>query len=122
MGGVMTVDPQRERWWFVAAMLGGVHGVAAWQIQQRQVSRLMSRHEPIRGAAAQTYEDKILAEEGVALVAPTASVARAYAGVAGLLNLMCMFDAFMLSLLGVSGEHKPSGPPAPSRAAKDGRG
>jgi len=43
---------------------------------------------------------KVLAKEKIALVAPMATLARAYAGVAGLLNLMCMFDVVMLSLIG----------------------
>jgi hypothetical protein len=43
---------------------------------------------------------KVLADEKLALVAPMATLARAYAGVAGLLNLMCMFDVVMLSLIG----------------------
>ena len=44
--------------------------------------------------------DKVLAKERLVLVAPMATVARAYAGVAGLLNLMCMFDVLMLALIG----------------------
>jgi len=44
--------------------------------------------------------DKTLAKERLVLVAPMATVARAYAGVAGLLNLMCMFDVIMLALIG----------------------
>jgi len=46
------------------------------------------------------HTEKVLATKNLALVAPMATVARAYAGVAGLLNLMCMFDAFMLALIG----------------------
>ncbi len=44
---------------------------------------------------------KVLADKKLALVAPMATLARAYAGVAGLLNLMCMFDVVMLSLIGI---------------------
>jgi len=43
---------------------------------------------------------KLLAKQNLALVAPMATLARAYAGVAGLLNLMCVFDAMMLALIG----------------------
>jgi hypothetical protein len=39
-----------------------------------------------------------LVDDGLALVAPVETVAQAYAGVAGLLNLMCIFDAVMLAL------------------------
>ncbi|MBS3822246.1 MAG: hypothetical protein GVY16_06900 [Planctomycetes bacterium] len=41
---------------------------------------------------------------GIALAHPTAGVARAYTGVAGLMNLLCIFDAMMLALMGVRGE------------------
>jgi hypothetical protein len=43
---------------------------------------------------------KVLARKKLALVAPMSTLARAYAGVAGLLNLMCVFDAVMLALIG----------------------
>ena len=51
---------------------------------------------------------KVLAKKNLALVAPMATVARAYAGVAGLLNLMCMFDVVMLALIGTFASTKPS--------------
>ncbi|MCP4375435.1 MAG: hypothetical protein GY794_04585, partial [bacterium] len=54
------------------------------------------------------YTEKILAEEDLALVAPVATVARVFAGVAGLLNLMCVFDVFMLALIGPIATRKPS--------------
>ena len=52
--------------------------------------------------------EKVLAKENLALVAPMATVARAYAGVAGLLNLMCMFDVIMLALIGTVATTAPS--------------
>ena len=51
---------------------------------------------------------KVLAKENLALVAPMATVARAYAGVAGLLNFMCMFDVIMLALIGTAATTAPS--------------
>ena len=51
---------------------------------------------------------KVLAKEKLVLVAPMATLARAYAGVAGLLNLMCMFDAAMLALIGTIATTAPS--------------
>ena len=42
----------------------------------------------------------------MALVTPAETAARTYSGVAGLLNLACVFDAVMLSLMGVAGEPK----------------
>ncbi len=114
MGGVMTVDNEQERWWFIAEMFSGVYGLVAWQNQQRVMKRLIADDEigPRRrpGSAEamvrQSRIDRKLAEQKLALVAPTATVARAYAGVAGLLNLMCIFDAVMLSLMGMTGEKK----------------
>jgi hypothetical protein len=120
IGGVMTVDYERERsWfgWFTAEMLSGLHGLVGWQIHRHTVNRLIAEHPGVSPAGDittwQTQLDEILAEEKIALVAPTATVARAYAGVAGLLNVMCMFDVLMLSLMGSSGEPKPKEAGAP---------
>lgn len=119
MGGVMTLDPVNERWWFVADMLTGVHGLAAWQFYQRTWHRLASdpsvrqrqtalAREPWQAAAVM---DQKLQEEHLALTAPTDTIARAYSGVAGLLNLMCIFDVMILSMMGISGE-----PPLPKKS------
>ncbi|KPK45411.1 MAG: hypothetical protein AMK72_11065 [Planctomycetes bacterium SM23_25] len=124
MGGVMTVDVETERWWFVADMLTGIHGLIGWY-RHHQVAMDYARKpeigEPVSGdspAATSRREaiEEYLANKGVALVAPTETVARTYAGVAGLLNLMCVFDAVVLSLMGVRGE------PAPPRERREGRG
>jgi hypothetical protein len=48
--------------------------------------------------------DEVFSRWGVALVNPADTVARAYSGTAGLLNLLCMFDALMLALMGKVGE------------------
>jgi len=50
-----------------------------------------------------------LVDERLALVAPVETVARTYAGVAGLLNLMCIFDAVMLALVWGHPSAKPAG-------------
>ena len=42
----------------------------------------------------------------MARAAPMDSVARAYSGTAGLLNLMCIFDAAILALMGRTGERR----------------
>ncbi len=135
MGGVMTVSPlPSERWWFMADMFTGVHGVAAWQMQQRVFERIedeiqtqvTQRSEaflraqglpasPANAAAANArYRGELaeakLMQENLALVSPVDSVARAYCGVAGLLNLMCIFDALMLGLMGLHGEKLPEQP------------
>lgn len=51
-----------------------------------------------------TYATEILAGRGLALVAPEDNAARAFCGIMGFLNLMCIFDAFMLARMGVRGE------------------
>ena len=107
IGGVMTVDSQRERWWFIAEVFTGVHGLVGWH-RQRQL------YDGLRNVEGESLDEK-LQNAGVALVAPAEGVARAYAGVAGLLNLMCIFDALMLSLMGVAGE--PTGQPEKPRKA-----
>jgi len=99
VGGVLTVDSVQERWWFVAEMLTGVHGLVGWHRQR-------TAYEELRSAEGDGVEEKMQGR-GIALVAPADTVARAYAGVAGLLNLMCMFDALMLSIMGRTGEPGP---------------
>lgn len=112
MGGVLTVDHYQERWWFVADMFTGVHGLVSWYRQDRVYERL-TRDPEIGAFLPPTHEDaslqyariqEKLAEEGLAIPPTTASVARVYAGVAGMLNLMCIFDAMVLALMGVTGE------------------
>jgi TM2 domain-containing membrane protein YozV len=110
MGGVMTVDSRNERWWFIADMFTGVHGLVSWQRQDHVWNRLLNedgqaqRLGQLDPAQQQALLDKKLSDAGLALVAPTDTVARAFAGVAGLLNMMCIFDAALLSLMGIRGE------------------
>jgi hypothetical protein len=100
VGGVLTVDSQREKWWFAAQMLTGANGLAAWQLEKRAY-RILDED-----AGGESLEKKMV-EKNIALVAPAETVARAYSGVAGLINLMCIFDALMLSLMGMRGESAP---------------
>ena len=116
MGGVLTADYYNERWWFVAEMFTGAYGLYSWRRQKQTYDEMMfddqpnERLDPPRPgpggtvSLAQMKMDEKLAAEGLALVPPTDTVARAYAGTAGLLNLMCIFDAVALSLMGVKGE------------------
>ncbi len=110
MGGVMTVDYQNQRWWFAAQMLTGVHGIVGWERQRRVYEGLSQELGPPPEMTSSTRAnwalrtDKALAREEIALVAPTSTIALAYAGVAGLLNIMCIFDATLLGLMGVRGE------------------
>ena len=138
MGGVMTVSPlPAERWWFIADMFTGVHGLAGWQIQQKVYQRVEDDVQPkldpymdshnypsqahgdmvLRANLRSDLTEKELADENLALTAPGDSVARAYCGVAGLLNLMCMFDAVILSLLGVRGEQSENQTQGPKEAS-----
>jgi TM2 domain-containing membrane protein YozV len=104
LGGVMTVDPQTERWWFIADMFSGVQGVGAWQYEQRTVNKVILKDGLPPDAAINPksiYDlDSALQQEGVALAVPVETIARAYSGVAGLLNLMCVFDVLMLCIMG----------------------
>jgi len=138
MGGVMTVDSRTERWWFMANMGTGVHGLFGWyrcndvyekaerrldQVgpdadrlisdqqgaaivesgnQRRQLSR--AQLAAVTGKVRQEYIDNILSAQGYRLSSPAETVARAYAGVAGLLNLLCVFDAAILALMGAGAE------------------
>ncbi|MFP3937384.1 MAG: DUF6677 family protein [Phycisphaerae bacterium] len=112
IGGVMTVDRRYEPWWFAAEMVTGVHGLIGWQKSKAEYDKLM-REGPIsvdvppgtdpRLAKRMTVDAKL---GDKALVAPAGTIARAYSGVAGMLNLMCIFDAAVLSAMGIHGEHK----------------
>jgi hypothetical protein len=110
-GGALTVDPRADRWWFMAESITGVHGIVGYVRQKRIYADIAQKHpelaDPrdrdrikIDNARELNQLDTILAEKGIALVYPTDVVARAYAGVAGLLNLLCIFDATMLALMG----------------------
>ena len=133
MGGVLTVDSRTERWWFAADMCTGVNGLAGWH-RSRDVYAEAERelagetytarleedrskaiegnaNQPtpefqaeVTGTLRQQYMDKILSDKGYRLSAPAETVARAYAGVAGLLNALCIFDVAVLSLMGLGAE------------------
>jgi hypothetical protein len=107
VGGIKTVDPQAERWWFYAQMMTGVHGLAAWQRQRAFPTITWTpQNEPDR-RKLNDYLHKYFnaaSPDNLGLVSPVDTVARAYSGVAGLLNLLCIFDALLLAWMGVSGE------------------
>ncbi len=115
MGGTLTLDPKSERWWSISEMFAGVHGLFSWQRQDKLNRQITSQlpQLPVTRNSAELQEQRLFdidaekARLGVALVYPTDVVARAYAGVAGLLNLLCVFDATALALMGVRGEQLP---------------
>ena len=119
-GGVFTVEPLKQRWLLAAQAGTGASCLAAWyrqELTRRSIAEdLGIRPTPPRGRAdAQAWWDaytRELAERKIALVYPTGGVARAYSGIAGMLNFMCIFDAFMLGLIGRFGEP----PPEPAAA------
>ncbi len=126
LGGAMTVQPDGEYvWWFAADMATGVHGLSAWRLQKRAYAEVIEEVQALQRAtnerSAGEYPDyridRQLAEKGLALVAPMDTVARAYSGVAGLLNLLCIFDALMLALMRQAGE--PPLEPAGAAPAKE---
>jgi len=129
IGGVMTVDRELEPWWFAADILTGVHGLVAWRRSDAIYARISADlagdpeyenqvralprnragwfSEEARRTLHQQYLLAALAERGIAVVHPGGIVARAYAGVAGLLNLLCIFDAVILSMMAHPGEPAP---------------
>jgi TM2 domain-containing membrane protein YozV len=111
MGGVMTVDRQYQPWWFAAQMLTGVNGVVGWYRQDRVYDQLQRDPDigpppaksPPRPDDRQMAVDQALKDwpgGSIVVAYPTAGVARAYSGVAGMLNLLCVFDAVMLAMMG----------------------
>lgn len=125
IGGVMTVDYHYERWWFAAQMFTGLHGMAGWYRQHQVYEDVLEESPEIRLGPApdggmsgdQARVDAYLVEEGLAVSNPTDTVARAFSGVAGLLNLMCIFDVLTLGLMGVRGEPRE---PAPEPSCPEG--
>jgi TM2 domain-containing membrane protein YozV len=122
IGGVMTVDYHYQRWWFYGQMCTGVHGVVGWyrqhavyQVLQQdpqigkiqvpptgQVTPQQMRVDERLSASPHRDPDDPLA--GLALATPMDNAARAYTGIAGLLNLLCIFDVIALSLMGAPPE------------------
>jgi hypothetical protein len=74
--------------------------------QQRQASLLVPPANRITPSAdgrpddLQMKVDQKLTDDNLAVVSPSEGIARAFTGVAGLLNLLCAFDAAMLVLIG----------------------
>jgi TM2 domain-containing membrane protein YozV len=118
-GGVFTVDPIRQRLWCAAQMATGVSALGGLyrekQIRQQITDELGLAPTPQQsqnpGRWWISYNEAV-AEKHLALVYPTDAVARSYTGIAGMLNLLCIFDAVMLALLGRLGEP----PPEPRKA------
>lgn len=103
LGGVMTVDQRNAKWWFVAQMLTGVHGLTGFY-NQKQV------YQALPPVTSEADQDAVLQEKGIALADnPTDAIARAYTGIAGMLNVLCILDALLLGLMGVKGESKGAG-------------
>ena len=110
IGGTMTVDSHYERWWFLAQSLTGVNGLAGWAMQNRVYNKLaedgMGNAGPTsdgRPGQTQMLIDRELRNRpggSIVLAGPSGDVARAYSGIAGMLNLLCIFDAIMLVLMG----------------------
>lgn len=124
MGGILTGDHQRQPWWFAANMFTGVHGSVHWYRQDRLYHRVQLDIVEEYGRSVSRDSElmmKELAERNLYPPHTTASVAQVYSGVAGLLALMAIFDAFMLSLMGQVGEPaaKPSASPTPSQEASE---
>lgn len=134
IGGTFTVEPLRQRWWFAAQMCAGVSGLAGWHRQEQHRKAITSNPAYFPNPQLRTPTPPLVSElrakwwemyslamarDGTALTYPADTVARAYSGVAGLLNLMCVFDAVMLAMLGRFGEPPPEGkqPPRPKEGA-----
>lgn len=112
MGGVMTSDARYEPWWFSAESLTGIHGLVGWARQAKIYRQVDAEIGPPPSANTpdgrpgryRMQVDLFLAKRKIDLVYPVGIAALAFAGVAGLLNLLCVFDAATLALLGVHGE------------------
>ncbi|MBT3278549.1 MAG: hypothetical protein HN909_04080 [Phycisphaerales bacterium] len=107
VGGTMTVDRQSEPYWFLAQMGSGAHGLVGWYRQDQVYRELLAEPGFVEAAGRlvdrmpnkQMAIDARLAKRGIALTYPEDNIAHAYTGVAGMLNVLCAFDAAMLALM-----------------------
>lgn len=139
MGGAFTIDPIRERWWFAAQMVAGASGLAGWynqEVRRQQAIREYNQkgdHARMddlpppptdrRRANWLNAYSSALAAKGWELTYPAETVSRAFTGIAGMLNVICIFDAVMLAAIGAYGEPPrqapPESPPARPRRPKE---
>ncbi|HET6430504.1 MAG TPA: DUF6677 family protein [Phycisphaerae bacterium] len=123
IGGTFTVEPLTQRWWFAAQMCTGASGLAGWFRQERTRTRIagdlgMDPRDVVDPRAPDRYQPEYaqaLLREDLAVSYPADNVARVYSGVAGMLNIMAVFDAVMLAAMGRLGE-----PPPPQKKPKNG--
>jgi hypothetical protein len=102
-------------------MCTGVHGVVGWYRQNAVYEQL--QQDPTIGKIAANPTGQVTPQQmrvdarlsadphrkddplaGLALATPMDNAARAYTGIAGLLNLLCIFDVVALSLMGAASE------------------
>ena len=105
IGGVMTVDRHTNNLWFVAQMGTGINGLISWYRQESLLKEYGFAGEVLitdRGDTSVVMDE--LASDGYALVAPNEDPARAYTGIIGMMNILAIFDAAMLAMMGVCGE------------------
>lgn len=129
-----ALNPREEdAWWWRAQVCTGLTGIIAYQRQASWYARVEADlppqpRNPISGpprdqAEAQQWQqyrtewqryqeqaDANLAKSHLALTSPAGDIAYIFSGVAGMLNLMCIFDAVLLSLMGRYGEPRPEMP------------
>ena len=119
VGGVLTVDQHNARWWLAAQLLTGSHGLVGFH-RQREVYRGLER-ELGELPPSPIELDARLQEKGIALNDnPGDNIARAYTGIAGMLNLLCVIDVLLLGLLGVRGEERGTGVSPSTRVSSEG--
>ena len=85
-GGVFTIEPRKDKWWFAAQMCTGASGLAGWYRQDRaHAATLRKAREEVTQSGGQLSMEqaynKVLADDKLALVRPAQDVARPYAGI-----------------------------------------
>lgn len=129
MGGVMTVDFHYEKWWFAPQSITGIHGFIGWYRQEQVYKSLLpdlknnvvKNNRVGRPGREQMAKDSQLQQKGLVLATPTGDIVRAYTGIAGMLNLLCIFDAVILCFLGFRGEPNREEKIAADLKEKDGK-
>jgi hypothetical protein len=124
IGGIFTVNPRQEIWWSRAQRLTGLSGLVWHQRQNAMHARYYRKAVQDYGGGADpnvlsAAADQQLTRDHLALVQPAAGLAYVLSGVAGMLNLMCIFDAIMLAMLGQWGEKEDAASGKPVRVPPD---
>ncbi len=129
VGGIFTVNPRQEVWWYRAQMVTGLSGIVSYERQERMYKQCFNKLSQEHASHSRegnfarnitSLVDEQLAKDNL-VVPPSETIPYVLSGVAGMLNLMCIFDAIVLAMMGTRGESeaKDSAEKGSAQAAKE---